>query len=535
MDRERVLGETLRLVASQDARLAVAMLQTWYDDTADPFAGPLSAFAAFMAGDHDDALSRGLRAAEQSGVDPVTRACAGAVLGWVAATTDEADAGEPFAGLGDLVGAIDTDDRCGSFVGYLAVEGALAAARLDLAQDLHPGGRPAYAIWEGHPYAPVMLACDVRLAVFRGRIDEAQAMLSPVESSGAPGDLLKATAALVAGNAADIETMRALIAEVAASDVDPRDHLGRGVHLLLAFAVVALSDRAGAARHLLRAGGNADLSGLTVIDRVLGYELLTAAALDEDDLDAARSWVALADEWSGHRAAAPAVARMHSRVALLAGAPAEAVEHATRAIALARDEGRAVEAAEGEIVLARARIAADAVPDATRALRDAVASSDRNGHHAMRQSASRTLRAAGRRLPPVTGGGRDSLSPRERDVADLILSGVDNDAIAERLHLSPATVRTHCSRILTAYGVATRIGLLAAVNPRPDVPLQPADLTPQQARVVDLVARALTNQQIADELDISVKGVEKHVRDVLIRWDVPTRFSIARHWWQLQR
>ncbi len=49
-----------------------------------------------------------------------------------------------------------------------------------------------------------------------------------------------------------------------------------------------------------------------------------------------------------------------------------------------------------------------------------------------------------------------SLSPREREVLDIVATGVSNSAIAERLRLAPKTVGNHISAIFLKLGVASR-------------------------------------------------------------------------------
>ena len=49
------------------------------------------------------------------------------------------------------------------------------------------------------------------------------------------------------------------------------------------------------------------------------------------------------------------------------------------------------------------------------------------------------------------------LSPRERDVLALLAEGHDNADIAERLFLSPSTVKNHVSRLLEKLGVENRV------------------------------------------------------------------------------
>jgi len=529
VDRLELLERVLAGVAHQDVGAATDRAEAAVDD-GDPAMAAVAAFAAFWAGNHD-------RAVELLRVEPADAdACAihTVVRGLVAAAVGERILGDPFAGMAEVVAPYATDDRWGAFVRYAAVEGAMADARLSLAMELMPPGRPPYVVWAGHPYAGVMVACRARLDAFSGRIADAARAFADAPREGAVGALLYATEALVAGNAADPETLDRCVGMVESADLPTLDHLGRGVFLLVAFGAIAHGDTALATRCVIRAGGDAAMTPLTIIDRLLSYELLVSVAVDAGDLDAARAWQQLAEHLDGERAAMPTLWRIRSRVRLLGGDPPGAEEAAQRAVELARCEGRAVEAAEAEIVLARARIAGTKVAEATRDLREAVVEGDRTGHRAVRRSASRTLRTAGRRLPPVLGGGWESLSRREAEIAELMIAGGTNEAIASRLHLSVATVRVHASRVLAAFGAASRIGLLAAVNDWPGSPVVPSDLTPRQADIVERIAQGWSNQRIADDLGISVKAVENHVGEVLRRWGLEQRFAVALEWWSRQ-
>jgi two-component system, NarL family, response regulator LiaR len=58
-----------------------------------------------------------------------------------------------------------------------------------------------------------------------------------------------------------------------------------------------------------------------------------------------------------------------------------------------------------------------------------------------------------------------------------------------------------------------------------------AELTPSEAKVVALVARFRTNQEIASALVISVKTVEYHVSNILAKLGVTSRREAARWAW----
>lgn len=67
---------------------------------------------------------------------------------------------------------------------------------------------------------------------------------------------------------------------------------------------------------------------------------------------------------------------------------------------------------------------------------------------------------AGRVRAPEPGPRLRALTGREREVMELVAAGLTNDEIAARLVLSPATAKTHVSRIMTKLDVRDRSQLV---------------------------------------------------------------------------
>ncbi|WP_028643677.1 LuxR C-terminal-related transcriptional regulator [Nocardioides sp. URHA0020] len=517
--RERELETLLDAVAAGDLTEYVqgtAASGTW--------AGQLRRLAQTLTGDWAAAL------AEVSEPDPDAAALAASVTGWAAAWCHD----DPAPPVLDAVPA----GAAGEFVRYVAAEALLAQARIEEATRL-AGQRPVEPLVLGgraHPFGAVMVACRARMLAFSGDLDAALAVLGSVDVTPLPPALAAVhhgTACFLAGNRAERADVRRRAAAVDELAPQPSDHLSRGSHLLAAFGLVAVAELADAARQVLVAGGlHPDLRDLTVVDRALGLEMLVALAIDQGDTDAAEAWSAWLEPLLGSSAGDSTAARALSRVELARGAVEDAVAWGEVATARAARSGRGIEQAEAEIVLARARMhLPSGRPAVARNLADVVAAAEARGHLVVRRAAARELRSVGLRMVPVTGSAWSGLTGREREVARLVADGASNRQVARRLRLSENTVRAHVSRVLAAFGVATRAELPRAMADGTSYAAPSCSLdalTPRQREVAELVAEGLGNAKIAQRLGISARTVDKHVTSILLCWGLSGRTAIAR-------
>ena len=133
--------------------------------------------------------------------------------------------------------------------------------------------------------------------------------------------------------------------------------------------------------------------------------------------------------------------------------------------ALLREQGRSlpviVITAHGDVTAARQAFKADAVDflekpfDGEQLL------------HAVDAALAR-LRAGPAAAPPAVAAEPDAaLSPRERQVMALLVQGLHNRLIAERLGISHRTVEVHKARVLDKLGVSSVVELVRRLDRQP--------------------------------------------------------------------
>ncbi|MFD7962253.1 helix-turn-helix transcriptional regulator [Streptomyces zaomyceticus] len=232
---------------------------------------------------------------------------------------------------------------------------------------------------------------------------------------------------------------------------------------LLGFVVPLGRDPHRVREVLVRAGGDRDLSRLQPSLRPQYLELLAGAALAVGDRTEAERVArrALAEaEPLGLPVQRSAALRAWGQVLAQRGESAAAARAFTDA---------ARESARSGATLREAQSLLLAAP-MTRELGDAsrAAAQWRRGRRLAVEGGARLLVDVADRTRPappdgVPGGRLAVLTPREREISVLVAEGLTNQAVADRLCLSPRTVESHVARVYRKTGVETRAALASLV------------------------------------------------------------------------
>jgi hypothetical protein len=377
--------------------------------SADAFAIAVQSLGRVSTGQLD--TGRFAEAARLAGValecarDPDALALARAVAGLAIASWPDAVADpalrDPVIGGDPLLAAredmTELSTEFGEVIRSLLAEACLACAQVALAAEFLAldEAPPETLFGRRHPYLTFMRMLRVRVAAFAGNVSAAEALLDAAiagASTERESVFALAGSALVLGNADRRKDVRLLVDRVLSSPVDPVGAVATGCYVLAAYGAVALGDIDTAARLVLIAGGDPDLGRLRIVDRALGLEMLVAAAAAANDVDAAEAWNARVEALVEHPISASTIDRIESRIALLREDAEGALSAAQRSIDRAVQDGRGIEVAEGEILLARARLAGDLRGEGARQLAKVADSARQRGHLAVQRSASKELR-----------------------------------------------------------------------------------------------------------------------------------------------
>ncbi|WP_183095836.1 response regulator transcription factor, partial [Nocardioides stalactiti] len=77
--------------------------------------------------------------------------------------------------------------------------------------------------------------------------------------------------------------------------------------------------------------------------------------------------------------------------------------------------------------------------------------------------------------------------------------------------------------------LARRLGMAATGTPAAPPPSAESSLSPRELEVLRRVAAGSTNREIADELVLSPRTVDRHVSNILTKLDVSTRAAAAAY------
>ncbi|MER7951244.1 LuxR family transcriptional regulator [Streptomyces sp. NPDC096079] len=325
----------------------------------------------------------------------------------------------------------------------------------------------------GRPFAlSQLLLCSAYVHLLTGRVgtaldraDEALAVartLGGAELIGFSG-AMRATVLLHARPLGDPEAPAAA-AEAAAAVGTAEGWWATQARCMLAHALPLDQDPHRVREALVRAGGDRDLSRLQPSLRPGYLELLTSAALAAGDLPEAERAARLAlarAEPLGLSVQRGAARRAWGSVLARQGEPSAAAREFTEAARGGARSGAVLREAHG-LLLAAPQLQASG--EGARA-----AAAWRRGRRlAVDAGAVLLVDLADRTRPAPTddegGGGRLAvLTPREREISALVAEGLTNQAVADRLCLSPRTVESHVARVYRKTGVETRAGLASLV------------------------------------------------------------------------
>jgi ATP/maltotriose-dependent transcriptional regulator MalT len=403
-----------------------------------------------------------------------TLGCAEYMVGDMPAARRRLDEGEAlFKDLADeeLAGRLHSFVWCGMTEMYLE-RFDRAAAIFDRAM--------AVARATGHGHVTTLTRIGQGLVLlWKGQIDEAEDLLdAAIEAARLTGNdqfltwalWARCWAATLAGDTAKAVRFGERAVASASDVLDPVSAMA-GCHLAEA-RLEADESPAGCRDLILESVGGADMPLVERAFQSRWFELLARAELAAGRVDDAEKWAKRAEAAarglaiSGRGAEA---LRARAEVALARGDGGSASALALEAGSGAAAAGLPIEEARARLLAGRAFGAIDRKA-AIGELEFARETLDRYGAARYRDEAARELRALGERTTrpkrrrDEIGVGVDSLSGREREVAELVAEGHTNKEIAAELYLSEKTIESHLARIFGKLDVSKRAQVAAQIE-----------------------------------------------------------------------
>lgn len=133
------------------------------------------------------------------------------------------------------------------------------------------------------------------------------------------------------------------------------------------------------------------------------------------------------------------------------------------------------------------------------------------------------------------------LTPRERDIVELLLLGCDNTEISKNLNIAPRTVKAHFSRLYLRLGILDgikRVKLCNLLVPeafrRTERCEKSVDANERKQQVIELVAQGLNNRQMALVMGTSEHVIKNHLRSIYDKLGLWNRLELAL-WYEAHR
>ena len=247
---------------------------------------------------------------------------------------------------------------------------------------------------------------------------------------------------------------------------------------ILAPALLEVGESERCRTSVLVGAGGPDLPLIVPAARCAYYELLVRSELALGHIEAAKEWAQRAEAAACGLCLPVATSRAQqarAAVLLACGQAGPAAQLALNAAETAEAGGARIEAARCRTLAGRALAQASDRKAALAQLERAEADLAACGAQHYRDQAARELHRLGRQVRRPRHRARvgdvESLTERELEIAQLVVSGKTNRAMATALYISEKTVETHLSHIFAKLGVSSR-AMVASIIAQSD--LKPA-------------------------------------------------------------
>jgi len=140
------------------------------------------------------------------------------------------------------------------------------------------------------------------------------------------------------------------------------------------------------------------------------------------------------------------------------------IEHLRESVEVARSSPSRLEEARNLVVLGAALRRSGALVEARRVLGEGMDLAHRVGAGGITRAAREETHAAGGRPRRLATTGRDSLTPAEHRVVQLVIEGRSNRQVAESLFVTPKAVEYHLANAYRKLGIGSRVELASALR-----------------------------------------------------------------------